>query len=62
MAIWSRFEALWRSPMAIPDPGNGPYTHPPDVSYFDPTLVHADPSFRSLQACLWLEVSFMALF
>ena len=28
MAILSHFEALWRPPMAIPDPGNGPYPPP----------------------------------
>ena len=26
---------------------------PPDVPCLDPTLIHADPPFRSLQASLW---------
>ena len=52
--------------MAPPDGHSGPgkwsLPTPPDVSSLDPTLIHLDPPFRSLQGCLWLGVPFMALF
>ena len=34
-------------------PGKWSQHIPPDVSWLDPTLIHADPPFRSLQASLW---------
>ena len=43
MAISGRFEALWRPPMAIPDPGKGPNTSSrmcPDLIQPRSTLIH----------------------
>ena len=63
--IYGHFEPFWGL-MAPPDGHSGPgkwsLPTPPDVSSLDPTLIHLDPPFRSLQGCLWLGVPFMALF
>ena len=54
--IYGHLEPFW-GPMALPSGHSGPgkwSQHiPPDVSWLDPTLIHADPPFRSLQASLW---------